>query len=716
MHHGPRTRLPKLPAPLSTPGDADLLARWAVDRDETAFELLVRRHASMVLGVCRRLLRDPNDVDDAFQAAFFVLARKGGSIARAEAVAAWLHRVARRAALRVRSDRGRRSDREQPGVELVMAPPDPTCERAELLRVLDEEVDKLPTRLRAAFVLCGLEGKTGDEAARLLGCPAGTVSSRLTRARDRLRSRLARRGWAPAAVAAATAPSEALFAHPVPPLIDNTLHAALLFARGGRPGAGLSRPTTIAHGVIRAMTTPRFKLAAFLLLAGMLAVGGVLAGSRADPAPPSNRAKPADDGSPSTGPVPVVRLIRPVPGPGRTARHLCTIEPAEQVDLYPAATGFLKSVNVALGDRVKKGQVLAEIDGLDLQIQYRQATIGVEQAKALLQEAEVKVEGAKTEVAAAEGVIRQRENELARARATESFRKKQLDRTKSLAESNAVDQRLLDEATEQHGAAQAQVLAATAGVDNAKLDVQVKKGKLLQTQTAITTARSNVEAAVLGAERAKLALDRMKIVAPFDGIVTSRSVTTGSLVRPDASASPLLTVVRPDTIRVVVQVPEADVLSVRQGVPARVTFDCLPGTEFTGKVARIGFVEEPRSRTMRVEIDLPNPEDKLRPGMSGAVTLKLEKESTSIFRVPADAVAFSQTPQQGGFALQPGVYVFRNGKARWIPVTIRQRSDSEAAVAGLTPEDQVIANPKALSGDNVPVKVESPGTEPSKKP
>ncbi|HEY2909314.1 MAG TPA: sigma-70 family RNA polymerase sigma factor, partial [Gemmataceae bacterium] len=166
MNRGPR-RFSWLPprAALSTGAtDADLLARFTESSDEAAFELLVRRHSGMVYAACRRLLHDHNDADDAFQAVFLILARKAGSIARAEVVAGWLHRVAVRAALHLRAARARRHNREQPGVEQLPAPGE-SSDAGELARVLDEEIGRLPSRNRTAFILCCLEGKSGEEAA-----------------------------------------------------------------------------------------------------------------------------------------------------------------------------------------------------------------------------------------------------------------------------------------------------------------------------------------------------------------------------------------------------------------------------------------------------------------------------------------------------------------------------------------------------------------------
>ncbi|HEV3256723.1 MAG TPA: sigma-70 family RNA polymerase sigma factor, partial [Gemmataceae bacterium] len=160
--------------------DAELLGRFVSGRDEAAFELLVRRHEGMVFSVCRRVLQDVHDAEDAFQATFLALARKGGRIARRQAVAGWLYRVACRMALTVRADRTRRTTREQPiqATRDVAAPlrADLAPEWGELRGILDEELNRLPERFRTPTVLCYLEGKSVGEAARQLGCPRGTVA------------------------------------------------------------------------------------------------------------------------------------------------------------------------------------------------------------------------------------------------------------------------------------------------------------------------------------------------------------------------------------------------------------------------------------------------------------------------------------------------------------------------------------------------------------
>jgi RNA polymerase sigma factor (sigma-70 family) len=204
------------------------------DAAESAFRTLVARHGPMVLGVCRHILNQQQDAEDAFQATFLVLARKGRSIRSRNVLGRWLYEVAYRIALRAKTQAVRRRVHERQAVEMSPLACESELAWNELRPVLHEEVNRLPEKYRTPVVLCYFEGKTNEEVAQLLDWPVGTVKGRLARARDLLRSRLMRRGLALSAGFLMTALSEnRVFAEIVPSrLIDATVRSGMLVAAG----------------------------------------------------------------------------------------------------------------------------------------------------------------------------------------------------------------------------------------------------------------------------------------------------------------------------------------------------------------------------------------------------------------------------------------------------------------------------------------------------
>ena len=266
--------------------DRQLLDRFVSGRDGAAFRALVARHGAMVLGVCRRMLRS-GDAEDAFQAAFLVLARKAGSIRRPEKLSNWLYGVAYRTALESRAKAARRRRRER---ELTMEPAvDAKSDIIwrDLRPVLDQEINGLPDKYRSPFVLCYLEGRTNEEAAARLGCPKGTILSRLAWARQRLQTRLARRGIALSAAGASSLFStEALSAIVTPELVNSTSHAALLFVSGQTVAAG--EAVALAKAVLKTLSVNKVKTVCVTLFA-VTVLGGSLAGLGASRSAPAVR-------------------------------------------------------------------------------------------------------------------------------------------------------------------------------------------------------------------------------------------------------------------------------------------------------------------------------------------------------------------------------------------------------------------------------------------
>jgi RNA polymerase sigma-70 factor (ECF subfamily) len=254
----PLLRYLRLVTGAAGPTDGALLQRYLEDGSDTAFAALVERHAGMVRGVCRRVLGNCHDADDASQAAFLVLMRRAATIARRDSVASWLHGVAYRTALKARAAAGRRRILERQACRRDVTDDVPAAVWRELRPILDEEIDRLPDKYRLPFVLCYLEGKTNVEAAEQLQWPAGTVATRLAWARQRLRQRLTRRG---AGLAAGL-------------LVALAAPLARATSKPAWQGTSSEQATVLAKGVLQTMYLTKVRTAAgVLLMAGLLVAG-----------------------------------------------------------------------------------------------------------------------------------------------------------------------------------------------------------------------------------------------------------------------------------------------------------------------------------------------------------------------------------------------------------------------------------------------------------
>jgi RNA polymerase sigma factor (sigma-70 family) len=294
------------------PSDGQLLERFINGREEAAFEALVRRHAPLVFGVCRRVLGNVHDAEDAFQATFLVLFRKASSLGRRGRLGNWLYGVAYRTALAARAAGARRRKRE--ALMAAPVPADATSEaRQELLNLLDKEMSRLPDRYRTPLVLCELEGKTRKEAARLLGWPEGTVAGRLARARTLLARRLSRHGIGLAVGGLATLLAESIASPVVPAALTTTaVRAVTLTAAGKATGVVSTRVIVLAEGVLKTMLLEKLRIALLTVLviallapgAGLLARWASLDGPRQDkPNPPSTTEK---QGQPAPNDIPAL--------------------------------------------------------------------------------------------------------------------------------------------------------------------------------------------------------------------------------------------------------------------------------------------------------------------------------------------------------------------------------------------------------------------------
>ncbi|MGL6076889.1 MAG: sigma-70 family RNA polymerase sigma factor [Fimbriiglobus sp.] len=305
-----------------TPTDGELLSQFLSLRDETSIAVLVERHAPMVWGVCSRILRHPQDAEDAFQATFLVLIQKAETVQPREMLAHWLYGVAQKTALRLKASAAKRGWREGQRSQLpeaitAEAPHD------DSLSLLDEEMGRLPTRFRNLIVLCDLEGRTRTEVARQLGCPEGTVASRLSRARDMLAKRLTRRGLVMTSATLSTVLSQAAMSASVPTsTLTSTINVATLLTAGNAAGLISGPVAMLTQGVLQTMMLKKILTTTFAVLALSAAVitGGSLAlgqiGTKPKPEsttePPSTLKPPRFVSDPTT----------PVPVPGPAASDL----------------------------------------------------------------------------------------------------------------------------------------------------------------------------------------------------------------------------------------------------------------------------------------------------------------------------------------------------------------------------------------------------------
>jgi RNA polymerase sigma factor (sigma-70 family) len=275
MKNGLRKTLDRLRSSLDPTGvsDAQLLKKFIVERDEASFAALVRRHGPMVLGVCRRILHNPHDTDDAFQATFLVLVQKARSVLDRQAVGSWLYTVAFRSALEARARNIRRQKREAQ----VKATPHPEVAPAEphdWKLFLDQELNRLPEKYRAPVILCDLEGRPRREIARQLNLAEGTLSSRLSRGRRLLAERLTRHGITLSGGALAMSLSEASAGVP-PSLLGLTTKSALLVA-AGQTAALSTSISLIMKGATQAMFLAKLKATLATITALVLGAGALV--------------------------------------------------------------------------------------------------------------------------------------------------------------------------------------------------------------------------------------------------------------------------------------------------------------------------------------------------------------------------------------------------------------------------------------------------------
>jgi HlyD family secretion protein len=377
--------------------EGQLLDRFLSRHDERAFEALIVRHGPMVLGVCRRTLRDLADVEDAFQATFLILMKKAGVIRDRDQLGPWLYGVAHRVAVRARARATRRHAKEQSGavVEHTFMESFRAVDQREIRAVLDDELSRLPEKFRSPIVLCYLEGLTHDEAAARLHCRVGTIRSRMATARDRLRYQLARRGVATSVAFVATVLAREASATTLPrALIKSTVRNAVVFATADGAAAGLVSTSVglLLRGVLRTMSLSHRTAAATALLSVLVLTGGAVVVARQDREPFEDpRSIPTlsqKDAIAKKSESPAESHAGRVNGPSQAKE-----QSARPIEVYSAVEGSPRIIRlVPNGSRVKKGDVICELDSAAILDELTTKKIATRKAEAELMQAKLTVE------------------------------------------------------------------------------------------------------------------------------------------------------------------------------------------------------------------------------------------------------------------------------------------------------------------------------------
>jgi HlyD family secretion protein len=417
-------------------------------------------------------------------------------------------------------------------------------------------------------------------------------------------------------------------------------------------------------------------------------------------------AKNGQDVSPDTDPEegqeqPVEPISVNVANPRRGAMERVTVQvgtvQADEVNLHAQVSGILKPLKVDIGDRVEYKDVLAEIEVPELEKQVERNRAVVEQAEARVKQMEAKVAIAQADLEATKAQIAYAEANARAASAMVRYRKLKYDRMDYLASKTSVEGALVDEAVEHLDAARENENSAKAAIIVSHAKVKSSEAKKLLTDADVKEAETQVKIAKADLGKSLVLIDFAKIRAEFSGIITQRPLYKGAFVRSASeggAAQTVLTLQRTDLMRVVVQIPAADAPFADPGDPAEVEIDVLE-QKFPAKVSRVAKSADPRTRLMPVEIDLPNPDGRIRQGMFGKVTIILDKAIKQI-SIPSDCLVGKTGDGQGM------VYVVRaDKKARRTSIKVGTNNGKRVEVLhGLKTTDEVIVRPpSALTED-----------------
>jgi HlyD family secretion protein len=719
--------------------DGQLLERFATDLGEPAeraFSALVERHGAMVLRVCRSVLIDTHDAQDAFQATFLVLVRKARGLWVRESLGPWLHQVAYRTALcaRSRAARRRRHERNAAGRSEAAVVPN----HEDWKSVLHEEIERLPVRFRAPLVVCDLGGQSQEQAARQLGLPIGTVKSRLSRGRDRLRDRLRQRGLAPDARLFPLALQPTGLDVLIPPaLVESTTSLAVQFLtlRVFAPSSAGS----LALEVVKVMGLARFwKVAAIGLVlgAGGTGVGVRLFAEKAGPIEGPGAVVAAQNAAVG-GPGDAVGGQDMVVRPGKLAviyNEAGVVQASASNDAYSDVEGQTTIISlVPEGTYVKKGQLVCELDSNALKDQLTANMIATRQAEGAHSNAKLEVELAKIAlVEYREGIFKQEQASL-QGEIEEWLQAQAKTQTRIARTKTAIER--LNRAMIQPGAGSPADIAAEVELkdrlDDAddrlaqqskalefaqtklmvlekftrelkgkqlESEIESKKANQLSKEAAVTLSRSKED-------KIRRQIKNCTIQAPGDGMVVyaqdptrpnTLTIEEGATVRERQKIFSIPNLSQP--MSVVVKVPEGQIKELAPKLKASITVDAFFGETFTGRVTFVSPLPDaptlfsPRGgKVFTTWVTL----DKVFPGLRPGLTAQADIVVTALenaLTVPTSAVVRYQGKDHVAVKLADAI--------EWREVTLGLSSGEAVEVkTGLKSGETVSLTPTSLMSD-----------------
>jgi RND family efflux transporter MFP subunit len=372
----------------------------------------------------------------------------------------------------------------------------------------------------------------------------------------------------------------------------------------------------------------------------------------------------------------------------RTVEMPGSVHPFQYAALEAKVSGYLQSQSVDIGDPVTKGQLLDVIDVPEAVKEAQRAEAQVHLSQAEVEQADARVKSAEASRDAVQAKIAEAEANVAKSTAERVFSDKRYRRYYALWQQKGVEEELVDEWRDRVDAAIAAEKSALAAVLTAKAQELEARAKIDQAKADLLAAKENVSVDKAKLDKAQVIVDYTRIKSPYDGVVTDRNFHVGEFIRSasEGGTVPVLRVARTDLMRIVTKIPDNDVPYLDAGDPAVLKVKTLGGTEFKGKVARMSYSEEVDTRTMRVEVDIPNADGRLREGMYGLVTILLQPASKDPNTVTIPDACLVGEANEG----KATVFVIRDGKAHLTHIKTGSDNGIEIEVLhGLKPTDLI---------------------------